>query len=150
MNGESDMERRRCGRTNVSLQAHLRIPLPEMGSATLILRATVENLTLTGARVFVAAIKKVHTPVLLRQRRTCSLILKIPGSEDQSVFASEISWVDLRAGRTRPCAYLGLELLEMSEGDRQRLNRFLASLLDKAGQTQRIVRSELPSRDTSF
>jgi len=150
MIGESDIERRRCSRSNVSLQAHLRIPLPEMGSATLILKATVESLSLAGARVFVAAIKKVHTPVLLRQRRTCSLILKIPGSEDQSVFASEISWVDLRAGRTRPCAYLGLELVEMSDGDRQCLSRYLDSLLNKAAQTQRIVRTDPHSHDTSF
>jgi len=109
----------------------LHVPLPEHGSAILIAKAMIKNLSLNGAHVRIHELKKTHTPVLMHSRRKCTLICQLPGLKAPSVLSGEIAWVDLRSDESRPRAHLGIELIDTAPEERKRLSRFLGRLARK-------------------
>jgi len=124
-------ERRRYPRYAVSLEAKLHVPLPEHGSATLIAKVTVKNFCVNGAHVRIHELKKEHAPVLMRERRKCSLVCQLPGCAMPSILSGEIAWIDLRSDESRPRAYIGIELTDTDPEERETLARFLDDLAGK-------------------
>lgn len=126
-----DRERRRHPRYSVSLEAKLHVPLPEHGSAILIAKVTIKNLSVNGAHVRIHELKKEHAPVLMHARHKCSLVCQLPGFEAPSVLSGEIAWIDLRSDESRPRAYMGIELTDTDPEERESLGQFLDSLAGK-------------------
>jgi len=125
-------DRRRTPRYAVSLNAQIRVLLPEQSGATLVAKVTIENLSVAGARVHVPEIKKEHVPVFIRARRKCSLICQLPGSEVPSVLSGEIAWIDIHHDALQHSAHLDVELLDTPPEEKEHLARFLDQLAAKS------------------
>jgi len=127
----SGTERRRFVRLDVSIPAQAKVPLPELSDEALVLKATIKNLSVEGAKVFIHALKKEDAAALLRMRRKCTLLFTLPGEEAQSVYPGEIVWVDLHADIAPITANLGISLKDLPAPDREHLARFLDGLSAK-------------------
>ena len=109
--------------------------MPEHGSATLLVKAMIENLSLRGAKVFVRSLKKEHRTILMRARRQCFLTFTVPDSKLPLVLRGEIVWVDLRTEDRLVAAYFGIELAEPAPDESERLVQFLQVLSSSGSGT---------------
>jgi hypothetical protein len=121
-------ELRRHPRFRVGIDGELRVPLAEYGSAVLKSKATVEDVSLGGAKIRMHKLKREHSHVIMHRRRQCTMSCQFPGADAPSLLNGEIVWADLRSDESRPRAYLGMEFTGLSSGDQARLDAFIEQI----------------------
>lgn len=123
--GRREDERRRESRHEVMLDGKIRLPLPEVGGATLVAKLTVENLSRHGARVLVRSLKKHHVGFVTKGNFKCSVLCQLPGTFDPSFLSGTVVWTDISSETTRLQARLGIHLTDTEPPEHECLGNFL-------------------------
>ncbi len=121
-------ERRKVKRKSISLSVRVKVPLPEGGSATLVARANIVNISRSGVGVRIHSLKKEHAPLLVKEMRRCILSFDLPALKEPVVLQGDIVWTDVNVKDSLASAYLGVQLDPAVQEGILYLEQFLKSI----------------------